>query len=219
MELKKESCLTEVRPGRRIYMRENKDISADDKKETTIFFIHGSMASFKQFDSLIQEYEQHFNVVAYDALGCGRSDKPADPLIWGESHYTCNNLLLDFIEIWQRFSTAKNIIIGHSFGTALAAKFYRYLVAKLETDISQLLGTILLGTTSSLPSGGHPIFYLPVWILDLMQESLSKSFAELAFSQNTDSKIISTSRQTSSQNKMYVCKSFYSNFVWADEDD
>lgn len=68
----------EIRDNRHIALF--KHIVTGDNVDTTIFLIHGSMATYRQFEEIIQYFKDKFpvNLIAYDAYGCGRSDRPRD---------------------------------------------------------------------------------------------------------------------------------------------
>lgn len=80
--------------------------------DTTLFFIHGSMGSLTMFSSIIEAYEGKVNIVAYDTMGCGQSDKPDL-----RAEYSTKSLTSHAVEIFETFSTVRNILIGHSYGT------------------------------------------------------------------------------------------------------
>jgi pimeloyl-ACP methyl ester carboxylesterase len=95
--------------------------------DTTLFFIHGSMGSLTMYSSLIEKYEGKVNIVAYDTMGCGLSDKPKL-----KTEYSTQALTKYAVEIFETFSTTKNVLIGHSYGTAQIARYiylhiYKYI--------------------------------------------------------------------------------------------
>lgn len=217
------------------------------RNDVTVFFFHGSMATWKQFDYLIGHFRNKCNVVAYDAYGCGDSDKPQDPLFWRTSHYSPEELTNDAIDIFNAYATEYNIMIGHSFGTAIVAKVVNavnhtfaeldsprsmkstrhleldtHLAASLPTPRTlrpHIVASILLGTHKASPLIRHPIFFLPVFVLDAIQEILSNQFVELSHSPATSEMVKQQSKMYSQQNQMHVAKSFYSQFQWATEED
>ena len=84
----------------------------------------------------------------------------------------------------------------------------------------ELKGVVLLGTTESLPPGGHPVFKLPICVLQLMRSYLSEGFLQRAFSPATPyERRVELAGVTSGKNEMYVCKFFYTNFTWAGASD
>lgn len=153
--------------------------------DTTIFFIHGSMGSLTHFSDLIIAFEGRVNIVAYDTMGCGGSDKPHDGL-----EYSTKALTANAIEIFDLFCTAKNILVGHSYGTSQVARLCSHAnkrqLDRVNTSIS---GVVLLGTIDSLPKGGSSafsIFALPLFVLKPLQSWMSKAYVDMAFSAYSD---------------------------------
>ena len=92
--------IVEIRQDRRINLF--KHLLQDESVDTTIFFIHGSMATYRQFDDMLSYLKDKFpvNLIAYvrktsliinsleiirlqqsktqDAYGCGKSERPRD---------------------------------------------------------------------------------------------------------------------------------------------
>lgn len=156
--------------------------------DTTIFFIHGSMGCLLHFNDIIKSYDGRVNIVAYDAMGCGQSEKPT--LV---SDYSTSSLLGNLIQIFDKYSTSKNIFIGHSYGTAQIARLCKHIrstQSNMNDDkkIKTINGVVLLGTMHSLPVGDSTfsIFKLPVWALKPLQGWMSKFYVDLAFSPLSD---------------------------------
>lgn len=210
--------LIEIRPGRKIRLFISQPQGIPESDQMTIFFYHGSMATYKQYESLINHFKDKYRVVAYDALGCGHSEKPVDDWFGSESLYSVNNLLLDAVEVFQRYATKRNILIGHSFGTTMVARIIQHL-AKASAALDTIIcGAILLGTADHMSISRTNIFLLPVWILELIHPWLSSGFADRAFSPAVDPEIKKQAMQFSGTNKMHVVRSFYTNIQWADAD-
>lgn len=159
------------------------------ERDLTIFFIHGSMGTLAQYNDLIAFYKGRANVVAYDAMGCGDSEKPLS-----NGEYSTDSLTSNCIEIFEKYATAQNILVGHSYGTAQVARLCSHFreengdirAVKVKRDIS---GVVLLGAIDFLPKGGSPafsIFSLPVCLLSPMQGWMSKSYISMAFSANSN---------------------------------
>ena len=90
--------------------------------EGVIFFIHGAMGHLHQWDAQLTHFSKRkhrLRVVAWDAYGCGDSDKPDT---W--SAYAEDELLADARAIWDKYfmEGKRNILVGHSFGSALAVR-------------------------------------------------------------------------------------------------
>lgn len=212
------SEIREFRQGRKLsftFMR--KEEIDDPKSILTLFCIHGSMANQNQFGDLLTalqkdlaQQDRKYNVVCFDALGCGESDKPKD--MTGDT-YSPENILLDAVSVLQYCGSDNIIIISHSFGTSITARLIQTPVAE------KVKAVILMGTTKSIPDGGHPIFKLPVFILECLQPKLSAGFVKIAFSPKTDEELKHKILAQSNRNEMSVCKAFYSKFKWAKDRD
>ena len=215
------SRLRDIQNGRIISVLHLDEKSKEFDCETTMFFFHGAMASHDQFAFLISHYHKYINIVAYDSYGCGNSDKPYDPVLWGESNYSAEQHTLDALAIFRRYATKRNILVGHSFGSAIVGRLVGALHRNLNyADIDQkIIGTVLLGTFKDCPLARHPIFFLPVFVLDTLQNALSAQFAELALSPKCDPEVKAWCCASSNMNQMHVAKSFYSNFGWATPTD
>ncbi len=90
--------------------------------EATIFFLHDALTHLHQWDAQLMHFrrKRSFRVVAYDAMGCGASDKPQ-----AKDAYTENELVEDFLELWRmHFMEGKvNIIVGHGYGSVVAVRY------------------------------------------------------------------------------------------------
>ena len=206
--------LIEIREGRRLNVLVEQPESSECKG--TIFLFHGSMASLTQFRHLSNHYKKNFRVVSYDAYGCGNSEKPVDDW-FGETKYSVRNLLLDAIEIFLKYATSKNILVGHSFGTTIVARIVHYFQinpSKL-TNGAAIVAAILLGTADDMPSRRWSILALPVLVLEWLHPILSAHFADKAFSPSVDPEIKKDAMKLSGTNEMHVVRSFYVNCEWA----
>eukprot|EP00250_Pteridium_aquilinum_P020665 c24903_g1_i1 orf=312-1550(+) len=98
-------------------------VTFENKSENapTLVMVHGYAASqgffFRNFDTLAQ----HFRVIAIDQLGWGASSRP---------DFTCKNTeetetwFIDSFEAWRKAKNLENfILLGHSFGGYVAAKY------------------------------------------------------------------------------------------------
>jgi pimeloyl-ACP methyl ester carboxylesterase len=97
-------------------------IKSTVNSDITLFFIHGSMGSLTMYSSIIKSYEGKVNIVAYDTMGCGLSDKPEL-----KTEYSTHSLTKYAVEIFEKYSTAKNILIGHSYGYFTCIYMYIYI--------------------------------------------------------------------------------------------
>jgi pimeloyl-ACP methyl ester carboxylesterase len=133
--------LVEVRPGRELNVVQY----GVDSFDTTVFFLHGACARAGQWDAQMRNMGLEMRVVAYDALGCGGSAKPAS---W--SAYSTPELLDDAAAVFEKYKSKRNVIVGHSFGSSLAIQ----LAARLEASApGAVVGLALLGASDTKPAG------------------------------------------------------------------
>jgi pimeloyl-ACP methyl ester carboxylesterase len=108
----------EVRPGRRLHLVVNAESGVNDEDTVTLFFIHGAMGSTEQFrfqfqnfmtSSATATFPRKCNIVAFDALGCGHSEKPRD-----YAAYATDELFTDLRIMFMKFKQAgkRNYLIG-----------------------------------------------------------------------------------------------------------
>ena len=153
--------------------------------DTTLFFTHGSMGSLTQFNDLIAAFTGRVNIVAFDTMGCGDSEKPNVHTV-----YSTDSLTSNLIEIFDKYSTKNNILVGHSYGTAQVARLCSHVKMRQLDSLHQksdvtISGVVLLGTVDTLPKGGcsaFSIFSLPLCVLNPMQGWMTKSYVNMAFS-------------------------------------
>jgi proline iminopeptidase len=80
-----------------------------------------------------------YRVVAFDQLGCGASDKPADPALW-----TINRYVAETETVRRALSLGKVHLLGHSWGGWLAIEYALTHPEALKT-------LILENTAADLP--------------------------------------------------------------------
>ena len=196
--------LIEVRPRRTVAVFTRLNPSAT----TRIFFVHGSCASMIQFQACIEHFASSCEIVAYDFYGCGRSPKPRD---WDA--YSFEALKADLVAIMQHYSSSsdkRNIIVAHSAGCALS------LAAAADAEPALPLHGLCLmgGFADRRPT--HPVFYLPVKVLEYLQPTLSAGFADRALHAKTRKgetaahrTLLELSAEVSGGNEMHMCKAYY----------
>mgnify|MGYP003387280257 CR=1 FL=1 len=106
-----------------------------------------------------------------------------------------------------------------SFGTSQALRTYCRLTPTIEGSNSSINGILLIGTKHFIPPTPSPIFYLPTFILDYLQPTLSEKFTEIAFDKSCSDSIKEKSRLQSNNNKMHVCKAFYRQMQWCNDEE
>lgn len=183
--------LMEVRPHRKLHVN-----YINNHQKTTLFFLHGAGGRSDQFRQQIEFFKGRYNILSFDYLGHGNSEKPKPPA--NANPYSFKNLYLDIETLFNKFANEKNVVIGHSYGGALATNLV------LHHPVNQL---ILLSPTTLQPKptiGG--VFYLPIFMLELFRPIISKNFAYLAFHPNTDSSLIEYELEMAKKNPMYMMK-------------
>jgi len=94
-------------------------IHGSSQQNTPVIILHGGPGSSHYSLQGLRILAEERPVIFYDQLGCGKSDRPADTSLWRlnrfveELGHLRNTLYLDEFHI-----------LGHSWGTALAAAYY-----------------------------------------------------------------------------------------------
>ena len=103
------------------------------------------------------------NVVALDWVGHGRSEVHDD-----DAHYSADALLADLIDVYGRFATERNILVGHSYGTALTTMLVPHAL-----KLAPVAAVVLIGAVASVPpvtaKTALRLASVPIWVLDLMR--------------------------------------------------
>ncbi|CAK9015588.1 unnamed protein product [Durusdinium trenchii] len=97
-------------------------------------------------------------------------------------------------------------VVGHSFGSHLVLRLGAMLADTMLAG-DTIAGLILLGAAKQFPEG-HPIFRLPVFVLQWLQPSLTKAFLQMALASN-DPELIQQETDGCNANPMYMCKAYY----------
>lgn len=204
-----------------IEIRENRIISIEYLKcnnenptNTTVFLFHGAMGSSSQFDYILPALQNKFNICKYDALGCGHSDKPHNM-----NAYNTRSMCLDGYEIYKRYSTTNNILIGHSYGTSLIS----WLIKDIKVNDSNydnekhISSIILLGTALNVESIW--LFKMPLLFLQCISNSLAIEGAKSVLSSKASLDLKTKIENANKSNDMYVVKAFWSQMEWASKED
>ena len=209
---------TELSEGRTVAVEVIPEGSSPDKVDYVVFFLHGSMANRRQFQGMFdglfhvpegKKEDINFMCVCYDALGCGESEKPYDT-----DAYTVDKLVADASAIFDKYAKPDggNIVLGHSFGTTVCARIRHTIKAPVAA-------TLLLGTAHTMATPIY-LFWLPLWILNLIRQQLSDGFLEKAFSPATPmEERVKLQDATGIKNEMYAVKFFYNTLCWASDED
>jgi pimeloyl-ACP methyl ester carboxylesterase len=183
----------QIRPGRIIHIAVHENPHSD----TTVFLIHGLGGRGNQWREQIDMLKQHYTLVIPDLLGHGQSEKPKTD---SANPYSFSELDQDIHAIFNHYSSNKNIIIGHSYGGALATS----LSLDHQDNITQL---ILLSPTPCVPNIPIPFFYhLPIFMMEAIRPLLDRQFLRLAFTKNANPALIAIESRANQANPMYVIK-------------
>ncbi|KAF0106241.1 MAG: lcfA [Anaerolineaceae bacterium] len=132
------------------------DISPDRPKHTLVF-LHGFGGRATQWAYQLQKFSLENRVIAMDLRGHGRSDKPA-------GQYKMAQILEDLRVAFNVLAVNEKIVLlGHSFGGAVAAEF----AAKWPERVERL---ILVATAAEFEL--NPLYrfalHLPLWLLRMV---------------------------------------------------
>jgi pimeloyl-ACP methyl ester carboxylesterase len=182
-----------VRPGRTLHVVVHSKLvqplhqPQQPPSPLTLVFVHGSMAHHGQFAAQVAAAAAHpavARVVAYDAFGCGASDKPDAPDAWGA--YAEAELLADLHALVERYAgvgvgagaggahgheapppqppSPRLLLCGHSFGTNLALQ-----LAAAPAVRPHVAGLVLIGAAPRRPGGAPWLFKLPARVLEALR--------------------------------------------------
>ena len=129
------------------------DISPD-RPQRTLVFIHGFGGHASQWMYQLQKFSLENRVIAFDLRGHGQSDKPS-------GKYDMAQILDDLrVALDVLGVNGKIVLLGHSFGGAVAAEF----AAKWPERVERL---VLMATATAFKL--NPLYrfalHLPLWLL------------------------------------------------------
>ena len=199
--------LVEVRPGRTLAIHSQPRPGA----EQTVLFVHGSCGSLLQWKDQIALAAKERAVVAFDTFGCGRSPKPPE---WDA--YSFAALRDDLAAVLARFSVPGRtmVVVAHSAGCSLALAVAAASLASTPPG-PPIDGLCLMGAFAE-PPRVPSIFYLPTFVLSLMQPRLSAGFEALALHADTRAGktaarryLLGLAPAVNAANDMFMCKAYY----------
>lgn len=239
--------LTEVRPGRQLFVREwllgvEANNNHNDEDETPgalagttgladvqLFCLHGSCASESQFHLLIRALDYllmygpsklRVKCVLFDMMGCGQS-----PVVNEWEAYSGHELQQDLGAIVEH-RTLPNLplyFLSHSYGPNLLVHWLNSDASKGKLSMEQVRGFMFLGASirvnpsHPVPDGGHPIFRLPLWILQILQRKLTQEFLSRAIHPSNDE--VHKECAKGKDNDMFMVKAFYRQTKWATSEE
>jgi len=233
----------EVRPGRNLYCRtlhlkheheqDGDDTTATNLRRIHILFVHGSMAWSDQFEPLIcslghtllsrqQKDLPMLTCHLFDAFGCGKSrPKPSN---FNASDVSERELANDLKAMCDRIRDTVGeggefFIVAHSYGTSQVVTMLGEASANIAVNgVIMIAGAVGGGSSQVAIDGGHSIFRLPVFVLNLIQSKLTNEFLSAAYF-GTNMELRKYSGEKSNQNPMYIVKAFYRQTKWATKMD
>lgn len=104
----------EVTGGSVWYQVHNKNSS-----KSPVVVLHGGPGSSHYSMQGLQVLAEDRPVIFYDQLGCGKSDRPTDTSLWNIDRF-----VEELAQIREVLSLDEFHILGHSWGTTLAAAYY-----------------------------------------------------------------------------------------------
>eukprot|EP01080_Neovahlkampfia_damariscottae_P010197 gene10197-2616_t len=183
----------------------------NENKDEVLFFVHGLGGRIEQFRFQINYFSKMYTIVGIDFVGHGSSYKDFE----NSSRYETDLILSDFKQIYLKYKSKKNYIIGHSFGSCITMLLSQQDDVKMS--ISKL---ILLGSSSELPSGTKSIYWqLPTFFLNLTRPILSYFFSGSSYHINTDSKIIEYEKSKTDLNSLFIFSSVLLGMKWPDKNE
>lgn len=184
---------TQIRPGRSIHLA----IHENPDSHSVAFLIHGLGGRGDQWREQMECLKKYYTLVIPDLLGHGGSEKPRPNK---SNPYSFDELDQDLQMVFNRYSREKNIVIGHSYGGALATS----LALDHQDKISKF---ILLSPTPCQPNLSMPLLYrLPASLMGWFRPLMERQFERLAFTENANPQLIATEYKANQNNPMYVIK-------------
>lgn len=137
-------------PGGKVWYQ----VLGADKPGVPLLLLHGgpgsSSTSFAGFAALADERP----VILYDQLGCGKSDRPADPGLW-----TLARFVDELDVVVKALNYPRLHLLGHSWGTTLATEYL--LRKKPKSVVSLVQSSPLLDTPRWVADANRYIAQLP----------------------------------------------------------
>eukprot|EP00978_Attheya_sp_CCMP212_P025524 scaffold82276_cov79-Attheya_sp.AAC.1 len=159
----------EVRPGRSLYVRRQRT-SSDENVMAQVLMVHGSCASSRQYDAMIESFGNKCSLefIVYDLYGCAES-RVVHPK-WGD--FSTEQMSLDLEALMERIISEKScapqlFVVAHSFAPNLVIRTLS--LRKNQHLCDAIKGVVFLSSAlgdgpfknSVTKNGGLPLFTLP----------------------------------------------------------
>ena len=157
-------------------------------KGTPVLILHGGPGSSSYSLQGLKALEEDRPVFFYDQLGCGKSERPTDPSLW-----QIDRFVDELFQVRKELSLNKVHILGHSWGTTLAAA---YCLTKPDGIKSVIFSS--------------PCLSAPLWEQDQQRnlkklpQKVQKTIKRCEENGTTDSK--EYREATEEFNKQFVCR-------------
>jgi len=220
------SSIDFVRSGRKLFVGETLLGDQSVEPSMNILMAHGSCAASSTYNNLLESVSKEIKGIQpscsvkctlYDTFGCGKSCPPKRGKF---EDYSPHEDFLDFQALVKKLDPSTPLLlVGHSFATN---QILRLLLD--NTVITEITGAVLLapgfkGGAFPQQDGGHAIFKMPLFFLNLMQKSLTKAFVKNAFHQNSKQALKTKAFEDSMKNDMFMCKAWYQQMTWITEEE
>eukprot|EP01059_Diplonema_ambulator_P032252 TRINITY_DN6252_c0_g2_i1.p1 TRINITY_DN6252_c0_g2~~TRINITY_DN6252_c0_g2_i1.p1 ORF type:complete len:322 (+),score=67.70 TRINITY_DN6252_c0_g2_i1:537-1502(+) len=183
------------------------DHKGDGEQGVGLLFVHGSCARMGQFEGQIEYFvNKGYHVVAYDAIGCGRSDKPV--CMDGSTYHP--KRFVDDARLVLNTAFGENekvVVIGHSFGCYVAMQ-------TASSDPERVIGTVYIGGSAvwlDNVKSATKIFRLPNAILWYIRPLLGLGFASMALAPGSCKNLRKQEAEASSRNPVHMFSAFWRN--------
>jgi pimeloyl-ACP methyl ester carboxylesterase len=204
-------ALQAVRSGRTLHVAVR-----DAGSVTTLFFVHGGGGNKEQWRFQWRHFSlQPVNLVAWDAIGHGRSPQPRVA-----TAYDGAALVADAEAVFAAHATQRNILIAHSYGTRLVLAWL--LAEAARGQGSRVDGVLLLGAA---PLGDMGARLLPGWLgrlplplLELARPILSRGFRRLAWDRGADPALVAAEQAATRGNSLFMMQALIAGAPAIDRD-
>lgn len=200
--------IQEVRPGRFLHVA-----TREGRGDTTLFFLHGAGGNKEQWRFQWRHFADDGGhpLVAWDAIGHGRSPQPRDP-----GAYAGAALLDDALALFNRHRTRRNIIVAHSYGARLALAWQVLTAARVD-------GLVLLGPAPVGAAGGRRLIggwvgHVPLPLLELARPLLSRSFRRRAWHADADPHLVRAEQRATRGNSLFMMQALLAGAPVLDPD-
>jgi len=153
-----------------------------------LIVIHGGPGSSHDYMLCLEALSDDYQVIFYDQLGCGRSDKPHDTSLWTLERYTH-----ELHQLIQHLNLQHVSLLGYSWGSMIAIE---YTLHYPQNIIKLILSS--------------PVLSVPLWIKDteINKQGLCLMTQAIIKKNETNNTTNSPEYQQAIQeyNKLFVCR-------------